>query len=200
MVMVFRRFIKNTQGQVSILFGLCLLAILAGAGAALDYSRMNTTNVKLQALTDSITLAAAIGIKNEEFNVTNLDEFTNSFLAQSEYPNARPVWNIDENGLGLTLQVDETMTFMSLFGDNERPVSTVARVPVQERKDVSVALVLDATLSMQGSKINSLKSAANELIDILTADNTTETYMSVCLLYTSPSPRDQRGSRMPSSA
>ena len=161
------------------MFGLCLLAILAGAGAALDYSRMNTTNVKLQALTDSITLAAAIGIKNEEFNVTNLDEFTNSFLAQSEYPNARPVWNIDENGLGLTLQVDETMTFMSLFGDNERPVSAVARVPVQERKDVSVALVLDATLSMQGSKITSLKSAANELIDILTADNTTETYMSV---------------------
>ena len=161
------------------MFGLCLLAILAGAGAALDYSRMNNTNVKLQALTDSITLAAAIGIKNEEFNVTNLDEFTNSFLAQSEYPNARPVWNIDENGLGLTLQVDETMTFMSLFGDNERPVSTVARVPVQERKDVSVALVLDATLSMQGSKITSLKSAANELIDILTADNTTETYMSV---------------------
>ena len=121
MVMVFRRFIKNTQGQVSIMFGLCLLAILAGAGAALDYSRMNTTNVKLQALTDSITLAAAIGIKNEEFNVTNLDEFTNSFLARSEYPDARPVWDIDENGFGLTLQVDETMTFMSLFGDNERP-------------------------------------------------------------------------------
>ena len=177
--MSFRRFIKDTQGQVSIMFGLCLLAVLAGAGAALDYSRMSNTNVQLQGLTDSIALAAAIGIKNEELNVSNLEEFTNSFLAQSEYPNARPVWDIDGNGLGLTLQVDETMTFMSLFGDNERPVSAVARVPVQERKDVTVALVLDATLSMQGSKINSLKSAANELIDILTEDNTSETYMSV---------------------
>ena len=161
------------------MFGLCLLAVLAGAGAALDYSRMSNTNVQLQGLTDSIALAAAIGIKNEELNVSNLEEFTNSFLAQSEYPNARPVWDIDENGLGLTLQVDETMTFMSLFGDNERRVSTIARVPVQERKDVTVALVLDTTLSMQGSKINSLKSAANELIDILTEDNTSETYMSV---------------------
>ena len=177
--MDYRRFIKDTHGQVSIMFGLCLLAVFAGAGAALDYSRMSNTSVELQGLTDSIALAAAISIRNEDINVTNLDEFTNSFLARSEYPDARPVWDIDENGFGLTLQVDETMTFMSLFGDNERPVSTVARVPVQERRDVSVALVLDATLSMQGSKITSLKSAANELIDILTADNTTETYMSV---------------------
>ena len=33
----------------------------------------------------------------------------------------------------------------------------------------------------------------------LTADEATEA-MKACLLYTSPSPRDQRGSRMPSSA
>ena len=45
----------------------------------------------------------------------------------------------------------------------------------------------------------------NELIDSILAGNHdedsghTETY-EICLLYTSPSPRDQRGSRMPSSA
>ena len=32
------------------------------------------------------------------------------------------------------------------------------------------------------------------------AANTTDKKIEVCLLYTSPSPRDQRGSRMPSSA
>ena len=42
--------------------------------------------------------------------------------------------------------------------------------------------------------ITALGSYAMTAITAITAQNTT------CLLYTSPSPRDQRGSRMPSSA
>ena len=44
------------------------------------------------------------------------------------------------------------------------------------------------------------------ILDVRTADEVEEgsipnaTNIDICLLYTSPSPRDQRGSRMPSSA
>ena len=51
------------------------------------------------------------------------------------------------------------------------------------------------------------KQIGKPFFDILTAIGITEnhreiknTYNEACLLYTSPSPRDQRGSRMPSSA
>ena len=37
-------------------------------------------------------------------------------------------------------------------------------------------------------------------IDVLERHTTSYTTVQACLLYTSPSPRDQRGSRMPSSA
>ena len=161
------------------MFGLCLLVVLAASGTAVDYLRLSKTDTKLQGLTDSIALAAAIGLRNQEQNASTLDDFAAAYLAQSDFPNATPVWKINENGLSLTLNVNEPMAFMSLFGDAEKPVSTLARVPVRERKDVTVALVLDTTLSMQGSRISSLKSAADELIDILTEDDTNETYMSV---------------------
>ena len=43
----------------------------------------------------------------------------------------------------------------------------------------------------------------DEIVDITTEQELINTFgkpISTCLLYTSPSPRDQRGSRMPSSA
>ena len=55
-----------------------------------------------------------------------------------------------------------------------------------------------------GQSLRILDLEGNQAADTLfySADNTAEHYsaMDTCLLYTSPSPRDQRGSRMPSSA
>ena len=46
----------------------------------------------------------------------------------------------------------------------------------------------------------STKQQVKRGIKINSQNNMTQTTISICLLYTSPSPRDQRGSRMPSSA
>ena len=44
------------------------------------------------------------------------------------------------------------------------------------------------------------KEALDTIKDVFQASDINAEFFSVCLLYTSPSPRDQRGSRMPSSA
>ena len=46
----------------------------------------------------------------------------------------------------------------------------------------------------------SIENGSSYSYDLLDADEVTWNEDSGCLLYTSPSPRDQRGSRMPSSA
>ena len=52
-------------------------------------------------------------------------------------------------------------------------------------------------LQLEGTKIDTFVKTTN----IVPVDSNTQNYTSYsCLLYTSPSPRDQRGSRMPSSA
>ena len=45
-----------------------------------------------------------------------------------------------------------------------------------------------------------LSSMPGAAITDVTIDGISHEYSTICLLYTSPSPRDQRGSRMPSSA
>ena len=55
----------------------------------------------------------------------------------------------------------------------------------------------------RGRQIKGIKYFLNkrsESIDKLIIDSAYESNLNTCLLYTSPSPRDQRGSRMPSSA
>ena len=177
--MIFKSYRKNTEGNVATMFGISLLMIIAASGAAIDYLRLNQTNTKLQGLTDSIALAAAIGIKNQQYNTSDLDEIARVYLEQSDFSQAQAIWDLDETGLGLTLKVDEPMIFMGLFSDNEKSVSSHAKVPVKEKIDVTMALVLDSTLSMQGSRMTSLKAAADDLIDIVTDSGSNDTYMSV---------------------
>ena len=177
--MVFTSFKRDIAGNVGMMFALCLLAILAAVGVALDFTLLSKKDAKLQGLTDSIVLAAAVSIKNQESNVSDLDEIARSYLAQAGFSDVQAIWEINASELGLTLQTTHPMVLMGIFGDKEKPLRTVAKVSVNERKDVTVALVLDATLSMQGTKITSLRNAANELIDIVTDTGSNDTYMSV---------------------
>ena len=55
-------------------------------------------------------------------------------------------------------------------------------------------------LMINPDTISSLESLRNTLIDAHKSKFDSTDDLKVCLLYTSPSPRDQRGSRMPSSA
>ena len=155
--MVFTSFKRDIAGNVGMMFALCLLAILAAVGVALDFTLLSKKDAKLQGLTDSIVLAAAVSIKNQESNVSDLDEIARSYLAQAGFSDVQAIWDINASELGLTLQTTHPMVLMGIFGDKEKPLRTVAKVPVNERKDVTVALVLDATLSMQGTKNNFIK-------------------------------------------
>ena len=62
--------------------------------------------------------------------------------------------------------------------------------------DVADQNIERATLSLQEMATGNLDISDIQIIE----DEWTAELLSRCLLYTSPSPRDQRGSRMPSSA
>ena len=62
--------------------------------------------------------------------------------------------------------------------------------------EAAVAAAVDA-IAEQAVQVDDSKDKIAQVASISAAD---ETVGKVCLLYTSPSPRDQRGSRMPSSA
>ena len=63
-----------------------------------------------------------------------------------------------------------------------------------ENKFLDAEIVLLASKDSKGKKVNFRKR------DYVIEDLAEYDFSDTCLLYTSPSPRDQRGSRMPSSA
>ena len=72
-------------------------------------------------------------------------------------------------------------------------------------KNTDVLLVEDIidtghTLNQVIKMLNEREPKSLEVCCLLNKSSRRETDINVCLLYTSPSPRDQRGSRMPSSA
>ena len=71
------------------------------------------------------------------------------------------------------------------------------RVPTpQHGKKLRIAIDLDSTLV----NYTYLCTAAASLLDVPCAPTQNLEHYSLCLLYTSPSPRDRQKSRMPSSA
>ena len=74
------------------------------------------------------------------------------------------------------------------------------------RQYVAVDMPLDELtdrLTMSGLNLEGIEQESSDVgIDLEVTSNRPDClgHLGVCLLYTSPSPRDQRGSRMPSSA
>ena len=63
--------------------------------------------------------------------------------------------------------------------------------------------LLEAGIVLKGSEVKSLRDGKGSIADSYAVDNNGELYLinsHICLLYTSPSPRDRTRSRMPSSA
>ena len=81
-----------------------------------------------------------------------------------------------------------------------RPLSPAILLPVADWDDVSVWVEL-ATATHPGGRVFRA-SETESFVDLWSFDVSgfLNLLASACLLYTSPSPRDQRGSRMPSSA
>ena len=63
-----------------------------------------------------------------------------------------------------------------------------------------VFYVVDSDSDTQALYVDGRIVESGALVNDIVYSGATTTYLGTCLLYTSPSPRDQRGSRMPSSA
>ena len=68
------------------------------------------------------------------------------------------------------------------------------------KQDSPTEIIGNNSKSFIGNKTQSANTTSLSKISGIIDYRPEELYIKVCLLYTSPSPRDQRGSRMPSSA
>jgi Flp pilus assembly protein TadG len=172
---------KDSRGSVAIMFGLTIMIIFGIVGSAVDYGRAMLARARLQAAVDSSVLAAARVWQLE--NDLELAEVK----ARAHFDTNKP----SEPSRVVSFTPDMVASTFTMVGETtvRTPFLSVVRIPeviVASRgqaliagggnagTNLEVSLMLDITGSMGGSKIEDLKSAAKDLIDIVVWEDQAE--------------------------
>lgn len=163
-----RRF-ATRKGGVAMIFGLSFIPLSILTLAAIDFHRASTVKNMLQDALDAATLAAArsegatssqiqtIGYNTLMANVTTVNDTTISAATFTLAADGTVTGDVEA-------EVEPLVASMFLGG----PLTVGAESQVVRANDkLEIALVLDNTGSMSGTKIATLRTAASNLVDDL---------------------------------
>lgn len=171
--MFVKRFIQNDHASVVPMFALCIGAIFAAVGAAVDYSRAASVRTQMQSAVDAAAIMLAkeaAGLTTAQLNEKAQIYFQTNFKdPQGKKMTVTPSFT-DEGGnnkIKLVASGSLDTSIFRLFGVTQLDLRTDTEV-VWGMRRLELALALDNTGSMlQSGKLTALQSAAHSLIDTL---------------------------------
>ncbi len=178
---IFRR---NTRGNVAMIFGLAVIPMVTAAGVGIDLSRAYMVKQRLGHALDAAALAVgtATDKSGDELDVLAQSYFDANYpAAELGVPGALTLTVSDGViSMAATAKVDTAM--MNIAGYDELNVSASTEV-TRKITGLEVVMVLDNTGSMGSySKLTTLKTAANDLVDILFGDETSSENLKIGLV------------------
>ncbi len=177
------RFRRDERGVVLILVVLLLVPLMLVMAGVIDYSR--TFLVKRQ-LTNAVDAAAlALGVL-PDLTDEEAEEKARAFIEthySEEEIGELTVVNVVRDGERIDVSATATvdMTFLRMAQIENIDVTAQAGAIRKENK-LEVAMVLDNTGSMSGSKIQDLREAARTFVDILFAQDDAEEFVKIGLV------------------
>lgn len=178
-----QRLRQCNRGNVAMIFGLALLPILAAAGSAVDITRALQVKARLNSALDAAGLAAGkkLDASNAVITQTAQDYFNANYPAAAlGVPGTLSV-TITPTAVKLNVTAAVDTTIMRIVGFNQLNVSSSNEIS-RAVTGLEVALALDNTGSMAGTKLANLKSASHDLIDILFGNETMPAHLKVSLV------------------
>lgn len=181
---------RDRRGSVAIMFGLCTFIVLTLVGAAVDYGRTILARERLQGTVDSAVLAAArIWQTEQDMNLAEQKAIAHFDAMKPEGVGARltsVASDLNQNTMTVAASGEVNVPFLS-FVLNGQPLQIGASAQAKfcvgcssanggggggnDGYDIEVAMMLDITGSMAGTKIEDLREAAKDLIRIIVADD-----------------------------
>lgn len=177
---------RDQRGAFAMQFALLIIPLVLCVGLAIDGGRVFLARFNLMSALD----AAALAMGSTTDNSVDLNAMADAYVAQN--------FRMADTGEVLLTSTPETITpsteditlrgtvavntyFMPLAGI---PTVNVSAESVVKRggADVEVALVLDTTGSMAGTRMTNLKSAANSLVSIVVSPVQTPWYSKVAIV------------------
>ncbi len=174
--------VRSEKGNVAMLFALACLVIFPLVGFAIDMSRVMVEKHKLQMATDAAALAAAhdaFMTADERRGVieAHLNHLESDLGREIEYELSQD----DEGKISLITRISVNTTIAQIMGRDHVGV-TVRSDAVEGGADIEVAMILDITGSMSGSRITALKAASRDLVDIVVKDEQAPYYSKVAMV------------------
>ena len=154
------------------LLALALIPIFSVAGFAIDHYRHISAQNKIQASLDAAALATALRLNQEKLEESDLDPIAQAYFdTQLELNSAMALVPVNAKIVGdeVVLSVTGTLetSLMAIIGQRTMPLAAETAVVYNIQQPVEIALVVDTSGSMNGSKLTALKNAAYSLVDIL---------------------------------
>ncbi|MEM8634289.1 MAG: pilus assembly protein TadG-related protein [Pseudomonadota bacterium] len=163
--------LNDVRGGTAILWAIALLPLLVCAGAAVDFSKNRAIAAEIQAATDHTALAVArFALESEDPSNADINSFAQIYFnANNIELQGYSIGNVQVQRSGdrfdVTVQGTGPTTMLGIAGISELPVTAAAAAQVSPNQSpMEIALVLDTSASMQGSKIATLRSAASDMI------------------------------------
>lgn len=162
-----KSYLKDTSGNIAMMFGIGCMVLLMGVGTALDYSALTSRAKSLQDYTDAAVLAAASSKENDVAALTKIVNDTLKLHNDNGWTITSTVSvNEDDIITVATETVYDTM-LMGIFGHDKMPIGIESAAPFGASTPLNIAFVLDSTFSMRGGNLSDLQTAAGGLIDKL---------------------------------
>ncbi len=181
---IFSRFAKDRGGNFMVMFGLGIFMIFLAGGLAFDYSVALMNKTRVNNALDAATLAAARGLAAGELSadaVSEVEDYLEAVFAANldvEDLEASPysVDNIEidteAQSVSATASMNQRLYFIKVGSSHETMNIESDTAVSYGVGNVEVAMVLDVTGSMNGSKLTALKASANLGISQILGVNT----------------------------
>ncbi len=163
-----RRFRGSEHGNIAMLFGLMIVPLIFAVGAAIDYSRASQRKLQFQVALDATALALGLMPQNAsqgDLEVKAAEVFNANFAGTGSW-GANIVVSKTGSIIDLSIAGNISTYFMGLANINTIDLNVASQVLIGGGT-IEVALVLDNSGSMSGSKLSSLKTAAEGLVNTL---------------------------------
>jgi Flp pilus assembly protein TadG len=179
-----KRFARERRGAVAATVGLLAIPLTLAMGLAVDGSRLYLVRSKLAQAVDAAALAAA-QVPDEVTQRADAERlffanFPEGYLS-SEQPTLTINFDDASGRVVITAAAEVPTAVMQLISQDY--VRVTARAVAQRQvKAMELAMVLDITGSMAGSRIIALKQAVRDLLDILYGPNDTAEELTVSMV------------------
>lgn len=170
---------RQISGATGVVYAVVALPMLAGVGLALDFSRALSAEQALQSSLDSAVLASTRELADATLTdaqvLARASDYFNANLAaaNSDLDCGLPQTVIDRTDFTIVMSVACNMptTMSGIVGLAQWPISETARGKANITS-LDVSLMVDVSGSMDGPRMDAMKAAARQAVDILITPET----------------------------